>query len=404
MATDDPLTSPRTRWWREARYGLFVHWGLYALPAGVWKGRKIPGFGEWILHDAPIPLAEYEKLAEQFNPVRFDARRWVRLARNAGMKYLVITSKHHDGFSMYPTRLNRYNVVDATPFGRDPLRELAVACRDENLPLGFYYSILDWHHPWANAGGATRYIGQMREQLRELVTKYDPALLWFDGEWVEWWDREKGRDLQAFLRGLKPDLVINNRIGKRGPGDGDYDTPEQQIPQTATGSRLWETCMTLNDTWGYKQDDDHWKSPETVVRTLCDIASKGGNFLLNVGPTAEGVIPEPSVRILEDSGRWLRDHGEAIYATTAAPEITPPSWGRVTRKPDRIYLHVFDWPATGRGPLRLEGLRETIRRGRLLRGRGEVRVLPSEDGRTADLFLPPGGPPSPYVSVIVLDV
>jgi alpha-L-fucosidase len=175
-------------------------------PAGEWKGKKVPGIGEWIMHNAKIPVPEYETLAPQFNPTRFDARAWARVAKNAGMRYLVITSKHHDGFSLFPTRVNDYNIRDRTPFRRDPMAELARACRDEGIKFGFYYSILDWHHPHANDQFAPRYIAGMREQLRELVTRYDPALLWFDGEWVSWWNEARGRELEAFLRGLKPDL------------------------------------------------------------------------------------------------------------------------------------------------------------------------------------------------------
>ena len=398
MPNDDPFTSPRTRWWRDAKYGMFIHWGLYAVLAGEWNGKKVPGIGEWIMDNAKIPVSEYEKLAAQFNPVRFDARAWARVAKNAGMKYLVITSKHHDGFSMFDTRVNAYNIVKATPYRRDPMRDLARACRDEGIRFGFYYSIMDWHHPQANERDAARYIPQMKEQLRELVTRYDPAILWFDGEWVNWWDQAKGRDLETFLRGLKPNLVINNRIGKRRTDDGDYETPEQEIPKAALGKRLWETCMTLNDTWGYKKDDENWKSPKDVVHKLCDIASKGGNFLLNVGPTAEGVIPAPSVRILEEAGRWLQANGDAIYGTTFAP-LPQPAWGRITRKGNRLYLLVFDWPAGGQ-PLRL-ALAQPVKSAGLLKRRGDVTFRPAEGG--VELLLP-AAPSNRYASVVTVDL
>ncbi len=399
MSKDDPFTAPRTRWFRDAKYGMFIHWGLYAVPAGEWNGKKVPGIGEWIMHNAKIPVPEYEKLAPQFNPTKFDARHWARVAKSAGMRYLVITSKHHDGFSLFDTAVNDYNIVDATPFRRDPMRELAAACRGEGIKFGFYYSIMDWHHPQASDRHAPRYIAQMKEQLRELVLRYDPALLWFDGEWVSWWDQEKGRDLEAYLRRLKPNLVINNRIGKRKTDDGDYETPEQEIPKAAMGTRLWETCMTLNDTWGFKRDDHNWKSPQEVVHKLCDIASKGGNFLLNVGPTAEGVIPEPSVRILADAGRWLRENGEAIYGTTFS-DLPQPPWGRITRKGSRLYLIVFDWPTSGQ-PLRL-AVQNPVRRAALLKGGAGIQAVPDGNGSLA-LSLP-AAPPSPYASVVVLEV
>jgi alpha-L-fucosidase len=396
---DDPLTAPRTRWFREAKYGMFIHWGLYAVPAGYYMGKPVPGIGEWIMHTAKIPIPEYEKYAPQFNPVKFDAKEWARVAKSAGMKYMVITSKHHDGFSMFRTRVNPYNIVDATPFKRDPIKELSQACKAEGIKFGLYHSIMDWHHADANPAGADRYIPQMKEQLREIVANYDPALLWFDGEWVEWWDQAKGRDLEKFLRELKPELVINNRIGKRKMDDGDYETPEQEIPRAALGRRLWETCMTLNDTWGFKRDDHNWKTPEDVLRKLADIAGKGGNFLLNVGPTAEGEIPEPSIRILEEAGKWLKDNGEAIYGTVHTP-MAPPSWGSITRKGNRLYLIVFNWPKEG-GPLRVP-LRSSIRKAALLKGGSQVRFRSLGEDGGVELMLP-ARPTEKHASVVTVD-
>jgi alpha-L-fucosidase len=328
------------------------------------------------------------------------------------MKYLVITSKHHDGFSMFATAVNNYNIVDATPFRRDPMRELAQACRAEGIRFCFYYSILDWHHPAATKErAAAHYIPQMKAQLRELVTQYDPAILWFDGEWVDWWDEAKGKDLEAFLRALKPALIINNRVGKRKQTDGDYETPEQEIPKEALGTRLWETCMTLNDTWGFKKDDQNWKTSGDVIRKLADIASKGGNFLLNVGPDAEGVIPPASARILEEAGTWLRTNGEAIYGTTfAPPSMARPEWGRITRKGNRLYLIVFEAPKPG-DPLPLLGLgSRAVRRATLLRDgkrAAAVRVAPRADDTGVDLSLPAGIRPAAgagFPLVVVVDV
>jgi len=395
---DDPFTSPRTAWYREAKYGMFIHWGLYAVPAGEYNGKKIGGIGEWIMNNAKIPIPEYEKFAARFNPVKFDAAAWARAAKAAGMRYLVITSKHHDGFSMFDTKVNDYSIVKATPYKRDPMKELAAACKAEGITFCFYYSIMDWHHPEANDRGAATYIPQMKEQLRELVAQYDPGLLWFDGEWVGWWNSEKGRDLEAFLRGLKPGLVINNRVGKRKTTDGDYETPEQEIPKGALGKRLWETCMTLNDTWGFKTDDHNWKGPLEVVLKLCDIASKGGNFLLNVGPDAEGVIPEPSVRILAEAGQWVAENGEAIYGTTYSP-VPNPSWGRITRKGNKLYLIVFNWPSTGTLSL---ALGNPVGKASLLKGGAEVKVQKTADGSGVELVVPAAAPSRP-ASVIVLE-
>jgi len=359
----------RMAWWREARFGMFIHWGLYAIPAGEWKGERTPKIGEWIMKNMRIPISEYETLAPRFNPVKYDARAWVRLARDAGMKYIVITSKHHDGFALFDSKVSDYDVM-ATPFKRDILKELAEACRAEGIRLGFYHSIMDWHHP--DAQGATfpdyakkknpnwpRYVeSYMKPQIKELLTGYGPvSVLWFDGEWVDEWTDTQGREVYDLIRSLQPQIVINNRVGtgrqgmkgmsKEGSFAGDFGTPEQEVPATGVPGVDWESCMTMNDTWGYKHFDQDWKSTEKLVRTLIDIASKGGNFLLNVGPTAEGLIPPPSVERLAGMGQWMKVNGEAIYGTTASP-IPAPSWGRITRKPGRLYLHVFEWPADGR--------------------------------------------------------
>jgi alpha-L-fucosidase len=366
----------RMAWWREARLGMFIHWGLYAVPAGDYKGMRSKEIGEWIMSWANIPRAQYEQFATKFNPMKFDAAQWVRIAKDAGMKYIVITSKHHDGFSMYDSAVTNYDIVDATPYKRDPMRALANESRRQGLKFAFYYSIMDWHHPsqyvdapgkHADAGHRVtqmreghkkEYVDYMKAQLRELVTQYDPAVLWFDGEWVDWWTEEDGRDLYKYVRGLKPDILINNRVGKGRKGmeglsktdreyAGDFGTPEQQIPASGLRGVDWETCMTMNDTWGFKSYDENWKSPETLVRNLIDSASKGGNYLLNVGPTAEGEIPTPSIDRLAAIGRWMQVNHEAIYGTAASPFPSPLPWGRATRKADKLYLHVFDWPATG---------------------------------------------------------
>jgi alpha-L-fucosidase len=329
----------RMQWWRDARFGMFIHWGPYAVPAGEYHGGTVPGVGEWIMNRAQIPIAEYETFAAQFNPTRFDAEEWVRIARDAGMKYIIITSKHHDGFGIWDSKVSDYDIMDASPFHRDILRELKDAADQAGIRMGFYHSIMDWHHPDAQGPhyptyntseksnpNFPRYVEEyLRPQVRELVTGYDPAVLWFDGEWIPEWTHEMGLEMYNYVRSLKPHILVNNRVdtGREGMQGmtrtdgryaGDFGTPEQEI--LGGGSTLdWESCMTMNDSWGYKAADQNWKSAETLIHNLVDIAAKGGNYLLNVGPTAEGLIPEPSVERLAEMGQWMRVNGEAIYGT-----------------------------------------------------------------------------------------
>ena len=364
----------RMAWWREARFGMFIHWGLYSVAAGQWKGQPIPGYSSWSLHTLKIPLEEYTPLKDRFNPVRFDADQWASLAKAAGMKYIIITSRHHEGFSLFDSKHTDFDVM-ATPFRRDIMKELCQACRRQGIRIGWYYSILDWHHPDylprrpgderpTEDADYDRFVAFMKGQLRELVTNYGPIdVLWFDGEWEKTWTHERGKDLYDYVRGLQPDIIINNRVGKgrqgmqglNSPGDhpGDFGTPEQEIPPAGLPGVDWESCMTMNDTWGYKENDHNWKSATTLLRMLVDCAGKGGNFLLNVGPTPDGTIPQPSVERLATIGRWLQRYGQSIYGTRAGPFSKPLPWGRCTARslPDgktRLYLHVFDWPQDGK--------------------------------------------------------
>jgi len=412
----------RMGWWREARFGMFIHWGLYAIPAGEWKGKT--NHAEWIRHTAQIPIGEYDRFVGQFHPVRFDADAWARMARRAGMKYLVITSKHHDGFCLWDSKETDFDVM-STPFRRDILAELAGACKKHGVRLCFYHSIMDWHHPdylprrpWEKdrpAGDAdlSRYTDHMKRQLKELVTGYDPGVLWFDGEWENTWTHEMGKDLYQYVRSLDPDIIINNRVdkgrqGMRGltrEGDycGDFGTPEQEIPDRGLPGVDWESCMTMNRHWGWNKNDRSWKSTEDLVRKLIDIASKGGNFLLNIGPRADGTFPIEAIERLEGMGKWMDLYGESIYGTRASP-IEKPSWGRVTQKSlpggtTRLYLHVFEWPTSGR--LTVPGIANKPLGALLLHDSSKREATTDRNIITVAL---PDRMPNPIATVVALDI
>jgi len=416
----------RMDWWRQARFGMFIHWGIYSVPAGEWKGQRAPGAGEWIMQQAKIPVSEYEELAKQFNPVKFDADKWVRMAKDAGMKYIVITSKHHDGFCMWDSKVTDYDIADATPFKKDVLKELARACKKQGIRLCFYHSIMDWHHPDAQAPfypnyndgtrsnpNFPRYVeNYLKPQVKELVTNYGPlGVLWFDGEWIKDWTEPQGKDMYNYVRSLQPDIIVNNRVGKGRKGmeglskseeyAGDFGTPEQQIPPTGLPGVDWETCMTMNDTWGYSSYDQNWKSAQDLIRKLADITSKGGNFLLNVGPTSEGLIPQASVERLAAMGQWMKVNSESIYGTTASPLGSFP-WGRCTAKPGRLYLHVFDWPKDGR--LEVPWLRSEVKKAYLLADK-RCHALPVDRlGKDRLAISVPEKAPDAINTVVVLEI
>ncbi len=369
----DPKQDQKMAWFREAKYGLFIHWGLYALPAGEWKGKPIPGIGEWIMNRAQIPAKEYEQLATKFNPVKFNAEAWVQLAKDAGMKYMVITSKHHDGFAMYHSQVNKYNIVDATPFKRDPIKELAAACAKHGIRFGFYYSqAQDWHEP--NGAGNSwdfgadekkdfdQYLRATAEpQVKELLTRYGPVcLIWFDTPRMM--TQARGQRFVDIVQSLQPACLIDGRLGTA----GDYvSTGDNAIPNLNQEGD-WETPATINHTWGFKKDDTDWKSSGEITFKILDIVSKGGNYLLNVGPTAEGIIPQASQDVLRTVGRWLKVNGEAVYGAGRSPFgeefgefsaktkdrngkpifLARTDW-RCTTKPGKLYFTIFKMPRDG---------------------------------------------------------
>jgi len=374
----------RMAWWRSARFGMFIHFGLYSTPAGTWDGKEVGGVGEWLLQNEKIDPIVYEKtLVPQFNPVKFDAKQWADLARDAGMQYVVITTKHHDGFALWNSAVSDYDVM-ATPFKRDIMKELSEAVRADGMHMCWYHSIMDWHHPdylprrpWdqraVDPQSYPRYVNYMQAQLKEILTNYGKiGIVWFDGEWEDTWNHTWGKATDDFVRAIQPQIIVNNRVdsGRAGmegfskdeASRGDYGTPEQTIPPNGMPGKDWETCMTMNDTWGYKSSDHNWKSSQELIRMLCDIASKGGNFLLNVGPRGDGTIPPESIERLTRMGEWMKVNGTAIHGTEATPFPRKFQWGRITqgvgplsgRESTTLNLMVFDWPADG--TIRLPGI------------------------------------------------
>jgi len=403
----------RLEWWRDARFGMFIHWGLYALPAGYWNGREVPGIGEWIMNHAQIPVKEYEKLAAKFNPIRFDADQWVAVAKNAGMKYIVITAKHHDGFAMFNSKASKYNIVDATPFHRDPMKELAAACQRQGIRLCFYYSqTQDWHEPdgignnWdfpdESKKDFNRYFqAKVIPQVRELLTQYGPVgLIWFDTP--RNMTREQSSQLADLVHTLQPACLVNGRVGN---GMGDYDSAGDNQISFAKGTREWETPVTLNDTWGFKRDDNHWKSSEVLIHQLAMTLSQGGNYLLNVGPTAEGIIPRVSVERLAEVGQWMKVNSESIYGSTAGPYPYDFPWGVMTSGKSKLFLHVFHWPKEN--TFTLYGLKTKIGRAELLSNRGwpiQFKQQRTKDPEhyTLTLLIVPQPAPDAADSVIAL--
>jgi alpha-L-fucosidase len=424
-ASGDAARKERLAWFHEAKYGLFIHWGLYAIPAGTWQGKRIAGIGEWIMNRARIPARQYEQLAKQFNPVKFNADEWVRLAKDAGMKYIVITSKHHDGFALYDSKVSTYDVVDATPFKRDVLKELADACAKQGMRLGFYYSqAQDWHDP-DGAGNDwdfgpdekkdfDKYLRAKAEpQVRELLTGYGPvALIWFDTPRMM--TKERGQRFVDILRSLQPATLIDGRLGI----EGDYVTTGDNVIPADIQKTAWEVPATINHTWGYKTYDKDWKSPGQITFKLIDIVSKGGNYLLNVGPMADGTIPHASQDTLRHVGEWLKVNGEAVYGAGPTPFgaelgemsskgakdvrgnplfLQQTQW-RVTTRPGKLYFIFFDEP---RAPFELPAMKNEVKRAYRLADAALVEVK-KENGKTFLIIERPIL--DPMATVVVVEV
>jgi alpha-L-fucosidase len=400
----------RMAWWREAKFGLFIHWGVYAVPEGKHGDRTDDD--AWImhgLHGANISPAEYKEYARQFNPKKYDPAAWVARAKEAGMKYIVITSKHHDGFALYPSDVTDWDVMDATPYGKDLLAPLVDKAKKEGLKVGFYYShAQDWMHPggaklgyeegggWdeEHKGDFDAYLENIAlPQVKEILSRYPLDILWWDTPtWIRGNEKRDERT-KPFVDALKlrPDIITNGRLGV----EGDFNTPEQYVPRTGYEGD-WETCMTMNQHWGYNACDDDWKSSEELIHKLIDICSKGGNLLLNVGPTAEGEFPKESIERLRDMGAWMKVNGEAIYGTTRGP-FTYLTWGAATRKGDLLYLHVTDWPEHHKLHVPLSS---RVVSAALLTNPDELLPIKVEDRRIViDL---PGKASDPIATVIVL--
>ncbi|MEK6397081.1 MAG: alpha-L-fucosidase [Terriglobus sp.] len=425
----------RMAWWRDARFGMFIHWGLYSIPAGTWNGKQVPGIGEWIMNNASIPVADYKALASQFNPTGFSAHDIVALAKAAGMKYIVITAKHHDGFAMFDSKADPFNIVAATPYHRDPLKELAEECRKQGIKLGFYYSQnQDWTAPggfayareghklddfnhWdkAQEGSFDTYLKTKAiPQMKELLENYKdyPVVVWFDTPGTTM-TPERSAEIVRLLNKY-PKLIWNNRLG--GGYAGDTETPEQFIPPQGYPGKDWESCMTMNDTWGYKSYDTNFKSTETLVRNLIDIASKGGNYLLNIGPDSHGIVPSAEVERLQAVGRWMSVNGEAIYGTSptlfgpeagsfSTTEINEktkkPKWiaawdWRSTTKADKVYVEIFKWPGT---TLHLDKMPRKVTGAYLLASKKPLKF--TQKGDAVDVTLPSAAV-DPIASVVVL--
>ncbi len=383
----------RMTWWREARFGMFIHFGLYSVLGGEWGGKT--NYGEWIRNNAKIPIDEYDKMLGRFNPTEFNADRIARMAADAGMKYLVITTKHHDGFCLWPTKQTEWCVRN-TPYKKDIMKAVVDACRAHGVKPCWYHSIMDWHHPdylprrdWEKAArpenGAQfdRFVKYLHAEVEELMTQYgEMGVMWFDGEWESTWSQELGAALLEHCHKLSPNTLVNSRVSKQPangleaklskPALGDFGTPEQKIPDRGLPGVDWESCITMNQNWGYNKADKDFKSLPKLVEMLVETSSKGGNLLLNIGPTGTGAVPPESIDRLAGLKGWMSANGEAIHGTEASPFDGTPF--RATRKGKRLNVFLPEWPA--QRELLLPGVKSVPTAARLL-GQRTRNLLPT---------------------------
>jgi alpha-L-fucosidase len=375
----------RMKWWHEARFGMFIHWGLYSQ-----LGRH-----EWVMENEGIPVAEYEQLAKQFKPKPNAARDWARLAKQAGQKYMVMTTKHHEGFCHFDSKLTNYCAPKQGP-GRDLVKEYVEAARAEGMRVGFYYSLMDWHHPdgarcATDEAARRRFVDYIHGQIHELLSNYGKIdVLWYDVSWpldAAGWESEK---MNAMVFQLQPEIIVNNRNKL----DGDFSTPEQTI--TADNKHAWESCMTMNDSWGYHRADDNWKSPKTVVRNLVTCAHDTGNYLLNIGPKPDGSIPEESVGILTKVGGWMQRNGPTIYQSEKC-QPRRSNYASFSRKGNTLYMHVYFWPGS---TVALGGLRNKVQSAKLVASGRDVK-FEQDDFRVRFVGLPEKAPDDPVTTIAI---
>ncbi len=382
----DDTRERRMKWWHEARFGMFIHWGLYSV-----LGRH-----EWAMEEEGIPVAEYEQLAKRFTPRPNAAREWAKLARLAGQKYMVMTTKHHEGFCHFDTKTTDY-CAPRQACGRDLVREFVEAARGEGLRTGFYYSLMDWHHPdgarcATDEAARRRFVDYIHEHVRELMTNYGKIdILWYDVSWpldTKGWESER---MNRMVFQLQPDITVNNRNAL----PGDFSTPEQEIKFEKSG-RAWETCMTMNESWGYQAADDNWKSAKTLVRNLGTCARGGGNYLLNIGPRGDGSVPEESVKLLQQVGNWMERNGTAIYRTDPC-HVDSSLFAGFTRRGNTLYIHVHFWPGD---TVSIGGLKTKALSARLLAG-GKAVQFDQDRFRLRLKGLPQAAPDSPVTVIAV---
>lgn len=404
MGAHAALAAPDATWFRDAKFGIFVHWGLYSELGNEWKGQSYYGSGEWLMNRAKIPATEYAQVATGFNPTNFNAREWARFVKDSGARYLVVTAKHHEGFAMFDSKASPFNIVEATPYRHDPMKDLAAACRSEGVKFGFYYSqFLDWHEP--NGGGntwdfpqetknyKTYYAQKSIPQIKELLSNYGPlGLIWFD--MPGGLNRDETLKFMDEVRQLQPDCLISSRVGN---GFGDFrDLGDSELPPHVIDG-TWEALFTHNDSWGFVKNDLDFKSPREILHLLASTSARGGNLILNVGPDGTGRIPETSQRFLREVGGWLAVNGESIYGTTHSPLPDQP-WGLATLKNSRLFLHVFTRPNDG--ILFVPGFSATAKRAELL-GAGKHLKM-EQHGDDLKIFLP-GPLPDSRDSVVTVD-